>query len=514
MTDSASDTRDLATEAAFPLRLRDALPYIIYVFDLRTGNTIYQNRSWGRELGYTERQIASFDGKLLAHVLHPEDAPRLPELLARWETASDSEVLEVEYRMRRADGAWRTFHTRDAVYERDEAGKVTHIVGTTLDVTESRLLEEKLRQAQKLEVVGRLAASVAHDFNNILTGTLGYIELARQERHDPGAVGEYLDELERANQRAAGITRQLLSLARQRSLSREILDPREQIAELSKLLRQLLGERVELVLELAGDTPTVRIDRSELTQILVNFAVNARDAMPLGGKLLIGSARADSEGRLHGAGDFLLLYFHDTGEGMSEEVRSRAFEPFFTTKAPGRGTGLGLATVQTIVTQAGGHVSVFSQPGRGAHFKLVIPRAEGAVERAHEPSATAARPEGAGLVLVVDDEVAIGRLIEIALHRVGYRVLLASDAERAVQLAEAEPPVLLITDVGLPGGSGHEVAERLRERQPDLPVIYTSGYARSPDATPRAFADVEILEKPFTLGALLERVQSLTAKAR
>jgi PAS domain S-box-containing protein len=352
----------------FPARLRESLPYIIYVFDLRSVTTVYQNRSWGRELGYSDAEVEAMQGRLLEHVLHPDDQARLGALLARWETVSDRDVLEVEYRMRRADGEWRWFEARDSVFERDSGGKVVSIVGTTFDVTDRKLLQERLQQAQKLEAVGRLAGGVAHDFNNILVGILGYVELSRHDVSSPAAMLQNLDDLEKAALQAVGLTRQLLTFARQQVEIPELIEVEAHIRDVSKLLRRLLGGEVELTLALSGEACCVVIQRAALTQVLLNLVVNARDAMPAGGTLVISSAALAERGKVR-------VSVRDSGSGMSEEVRSHIFEPFFTTKTNEQGTGLGLSTVYGIVTQAGGTISVLSEPGQGSVFEVLLPLA-------------------------------------------------------------------------------------------------------------------------------------------
>ncbi len=364
---SSAEVPAPASEAAdFPARLRDALPYIIYVFDLSSGTTVYQNRSWARELGYSEQQIEAMQGRLIEHVAHPDDRARLPELIGRWATASDRDVLEVEYRMRRADGEWRWFAARDSVFERDASGKVKAIVGTTIDVTERKLLQSRLQQGQKLEAIGRLAGGVAHDFNNILAAIQGYVELSRRDLHSPAELAQDLDDLEKATHQAVSLTKQLLTFARQETERPEIIDVNAHIRDISKLLARLVSGSVRLELALCDGPLRVSLHPAGLTQILHNLVVNARDAMSDGGELRIATA-------LDGAGGGLTLTVTDSGSGMTDEVSSRIFEPFFTTKTPDQGSGLGLSTVYGIVTRANGAISVRSEPGRGTQFEIQLP---------------------------------------------------------------------------------------------------------------------------------------------
>jgi two-component system, cell cycle sensor histidine kinase and response regulator CckA len=402
------------------------------------------------------------------------------------------------------------------VVQRDTSGRQVGILEINRDVTEQRRAEEQFRQAQKLESIGRLAGGVAHDFNNLLT----VISSCADSLGDDVASGvpaklEEIEEIRAAGRRAAELTRQLLTFARRQVIAPVPLDLNAVVRGSEKLLRRVLGEDIELVTRLEPDVWTVRCDPGQLEQVILNLAVNARDAMPNGGKLTIDTTNAQVDERLVAlhpfmrAGPYVGLTIGDSGTGMTREAKSHAFEPFFTTKPPGKGTGLGLATVFGIVKQSEGYILVESEPGRGTTFVVYLPRTlEVAVPA---PSASTTKGRGTETVLVVEDDAHVCAVTVRSLRAGGYRVLVAHGGHEALAIAEREGPLhLLVTDVIMPGISGTDVAAALRRRQADLRVLYVSGYMDEV-LTQNGVLDpeTELLLKPFSGALLQERVRKI-----
>jgi PAS domain S-box-containing protein len=387
------------------------------------------------------------------------------------------------------------------------------------DLTERLHLEEQLRHAQRMEAVGQLAGGVAHDFNNLLTVIAGRTRFAIRSLGDSdGEIRGDLDEIAAAADRAASLTKQLLAYSRRQVLQPRVIDVNGVVANMHRMLLRLIGEDTEIVTELAPDAVRVRADLSQLEQVILNLAVNARDAMPGGGRLAIRTAsvaHVDTIGHAHGeaSGPYALLSVEDTGEGMDEETQSRIFEPFFTTKEPGKGTGLGLSTVYGIIAQSGGFIRVTSAPSAGSTFAVYLPlaREEVTVEPA-APSDDAL--SGSGTLLLAEDDDGVRELAELILSRYGYTVLPARDGEDALRIADehAGPIDLLVTDIVMPRMRGTELAERLTSRRPETGVLYMSGYA---DAS--ALGDVDaaaIVPKPFSEETLAGLVQETLAGLR
>ncbi len=446
--------------------------------------------------------------------VHPEDRDRVWHV---WDTNRVAgRGFQVEYRLRRPDGRWRQVLSR-AVPIPDEDGRIGEWIGVLTDVTEERRLAEQVRQAQKMEAIGRLAGGVAHDFNNLLTVINGYSELVLSALV-PGdtnrtAVGTIRD----AGERAAGLTRQLLSFSRKQVLEPRVLDLNEVVSHADRLLRRLIGEDVGLTAALDPNVPRVKVDPSQIEQVILNLAVNARDAMPTGGRLTIetGTVVVGEDAAVDDPdvrpGCYARLAVTDTGHGMSDEVKAQLFEPFFTTKEAGKGTGLGLAVVHGVVKQSGGHIGVYSEVGVGTTFRILLPAVDAV------PARLSARvpvvPErGVETVLLVEDEEAVRRMAQIALEAHGYTVLTARHGREAVQVSEQHrgPLHLLLTDVVMPEMGGRELAQHLRSRGGGVRVLYMSGY--TDDAVVRhgiLEATDAFLHKPFTPLSLARKVRDV-----
>jgi signal transduction histidine kinase len=372
-------------------------------------------------------------------------------------------------------------------------------------------LEEQLRQAQKMEAIGQLAGGIAHDFNNLLTAILGYSELLTDQIGPDKPLGRDLREIMTAAQRAAALTRQLLAFSRKQVLTVTALDLNQVVSDIEAMLRRLIGEHISITTVLAADLRSVKADATQVEQVLMNLAVNARDAMPHGGELTIRTSNANMEtgDTVRDAGLRVSLTVTDTGTGMAPEIQARIFEPFFTTKERGQGTGLGLAAVHGIVTQLCGSIAVESVVGHGTTFRIDLPATRAAVAPIRAAT-TGPAPVGAETILLVEDEQGVRAFIGLALKRFGYQVLEADSAESAIVLVEHDDRLihLLLTDVILPKMGGRELVERLGHARPGMPVLFMSGYTEE-FTTTGGFLEpgVELLEKPFTAHALLTRVR-------
>jgi two-component system, cell cycle sensor histidine kinase and response regulator CckA len=429
-----------------------------------------------------------------------------------------------EYRIVRKDGALRWVRCT-LVARLDEAGVFVGYDGLIQDITERRALQDQLLQAQKMEGIGRLAGGIAHDFNNLLTAILGFVEMARvdlpADLAETADIRADLDEIAAAGNRAASLTRQLLAFASKQIVAPVHLDLSVLIADLLKMLRPLLGENIAVETVLEPGIGMIEADPSQIQQLLVNLSVNARDAMPDGGWLIIETAAEDvtevAAAAYPGArvGSHVRLSVTDTGCGMNPDVRSHLFEPFFTTKGPGKGTGLGLATCHGIVRQMGGHIRVFSEPGNGTTFRIFLPHVDGAATMAALTPASPT-PTGVETILVVEDEPAVRRLAVLGLRAQGYTVIEAADGVEALEIAArlATGIDLVVTDVIMPGLSGPELLSRLAKLAPGARRLLVSGHAES-DLLPAGLADggTNFLPKPFTPERLARKVREVLDSA-
>jgi two-component system, cell cycle sensor histidine kinase and response regulator CckA len=456
-------------------------------------------------LGYSEEEALALP---VAVSTHPDDQARVIAAFRKL-VATPAGSIRIRFRQRHKNGSWRLV---DAIVRNAcDDPAVGGVVVTTRDVTEQVLLEEQFLQAQKLESVGRLAGGVAHDFNNLLTVILSCTELLQGQTTGPGA--EYVGEILAAAERARGLTRQLLAFARKEVVAPGPLDLTAQVRASEKILRRLVGEDVEVVTSLETPLWPVICDAGQVDQVLFNLVVNARDAMPRGGRITIETANVPGEG---GTPDLVRLVVRDSGVGISDEARPHLFEPFFTTKPSGKGTGLGLATVHGIVQQHGGRLGVESAPGEGAAFEVLLPRCQPRADRP-EASPHAAPHAAQERILLVEDDPRVRRVAEQALAAAGYRVVTASDGEAAKQLLGQRGLSLdlVVSDVVLPRADGLEVAEFARQERPALPLLFTSGYPAERLSHDGVIGpDIDFLPKPFTPSVLLQRVRTALDRQR
>jgi two-component system, cell cycle sensor histidine kinase and response regulator CckA len=498
------------SEAGFRSVVEDA-PYGIYRARL-SGELVLVNSALAKMLGYSSQEEllrVNLAGSVYRLAVEHE---KLNQVLLHQESFKD---LEVEWK--RKDGAPITVRCSGCSIK-DETGAVAYMEVFAEDVTERRALERQLRMAQKMEAVGRLSGGIAHDFNNLLGVIIGYSQVLKRSLGPDTASFEHAQEIEKASQRAVSLTRQLLAFSRQQVLEPVVLNLNTLLSDMEKMLPRLIGEDIALKLELDTSLSQVKADPSQIEQVILNLAVNARDAMPDGGKLLIQTANVNLDtAYTHNhpgsrPGSYVMLRVTDTGTGIDPEIQSQIFEPFFTTKERDKGTGLGLATVYGVVKQSGGYIAVDSEKGKGASFSVYLPRLE--QPAAHSAPAVAARmnTRGSETILLVEDAEPLRKLAAMFLQESGYRILSAPDGQQALQMARQNPgPIhLLLTDVVMPGMNGRVLGERLAASQPGMKVLYMSGYTDSFIAGHGVLeAGTHLLHKPFTQETLTRKVREL-----
>ncbi len=478
----------------------------------RNGEIIWVNDAFSALTGYSANEVLGGNPRLLKSGKH--DAKFYENL---WTTVLAGQVWKGEFVNRRKDG---TLYVEESTITpvRGQNGEITHLFAIKQDISdrlERRKLEDQLRQSQKMEAIGRLAGGIAHDFNNLLTIIIGHSTLGLDGKHADTPAGHF-QEIKSAGDRAAALTRQLLAFSRKQVLQPRVLNLNETVANLDKMLRRIIGEDIELVLNPGRDTGLVKADPSQMEQIIMNLAVNARDAMPHGGKFIIETGNAFFGPMSLPAnctvapGAYVMLRARDTGCGMDAETQSRIFEPFFTTKGQGEGTGLGLSTVYGIVQQSGGAILVESQPEKGAAFTIYLPQMTGEQEIPQAGVTLAREAKGSGVVLLVEDESALRALVRRILEKGGYTVLEASDANEALRLsAEYERTIdLLLTDMVMPQMSGKQLGERLLRLRGATRVLYMSGYSDEIIAkTGQGQIPEAFIQKPFAPNTLLAAIR-------
>jgi PAS domain S-box-containing protein len=445
--------------------------------------------------------------------IHPDD---LPTVIAAEEQSSKGLPFQAEFRFRRKDG--REIWLSDTAVIVQGSNSRPLMEGIMVDITERKALETQLQQSRKMEAVGRLAGGIAHDFNNLLTIISGYTELALNRPNLPGEVHADIERIENAAGRAAALVRQLLAFSRKQVLQPKILDLNQIVLNLDSLLRRLMDERIEMLTRVKEDVGKVKADPAQIEQVIMNLVVNARDAMPEGGRLIVETSNADLDASYAidhvtvKPGRYVMLAVSDTGVGMDQHTVAHIFEPFFTTKESGRGTGLGLSTVYGIVKQSGGYIWVYSEPGKGSTFKVYLPRVDESADETSFALTTLRTQRGTETILVVEDEEAVRELIQTVLAEKGYSVLPARDAKHAEQISADFPGEvhMLLTDVVMPGASGRELAARISSRRRNIRVLYMSGYTDNVITSGGMLEKgLAFLQKPFSPGALVQKVREV-----
>ena len=473
------------------------------------GIITHWNKGAEQIYGYTAQEVIGRPITLLAPKDRADEVPEILRKIRAGERVEYFETVRLTKDGRRLDMSVSVSPIHDA------EGRVIGASTIARNITTQKKTEEQLRHSQKMEAIGRLAGGVAHDFNNLLGIVTACTELLRA--HANAESLEYVDNIREAATRGASLTRQLLAFSRRQQVQMQLLDLNQRLKEVSKLLRPLMGEDVQIVISPRSDTAIVEADPGQIDQIVMNLAVNARDAMPKGGKLIVETGVFDfddSFAREHpgmGAGRYVMLAVSDNGTGMNEATRSRIFEPFFTTKDIGKGTGLGLSTVYGIVKQSGGHIWVYSEPSRGTTFKIYLPSAESKLEASTALQAEALPPRREGTtILIVEDDTMMRRLTRKMLEEHGYQVFDAADGGAALEVvAKNHKSIdLVLTDVVMEGMNGPELVLKLIESYPTLKVVYMSGYTGELVANQGADSAIRLLEKPFTRASLLKTIDA------
>ncbi|HEX7599636.1 MAG TPA: PAS domain S-box protein, partial [Polyangia bacterium] len=454
--------------------LFDSAGDAIFIYNAM-GRILASNAATSQHYGYSQHELQSMTVEMIAA---PEQSLQAPGRIAQM---LEKGSLQFETQHRHKDG--RAIAV-DVNARQITWGGQPATMSICRDITERKRLEEQFQASQKIEAIGRLAGGVAHDFNNLLTVILNYTEFAIEKVHKDDPIREALEEVKKAGARAAALTRQLLAFSRKQVLTPQLLDLNQLVANLEKMLRRLIGEDIHLQQRLASDLGTIKADPGQIEQVIMNLVVNARDAMPDGGKLTIETANVDLDNQYAErhvsvtAGPYVLLAISDTGCGMDAATQKRLFEPFFTTKPRGKGTGLGLSTVYGIVKQSGGNIWAYSEVGQGTSFKVYLPRLS-SDERAADLKRTGGRPAvGSETILLVEDEAALRGVVERMLRAVGYQVVVAANGGEALLACQQHQGAieLLLTDVVMPKMSGRQLAEQLQRERPGLHVLYMSGY--------------------------------------
>jgi two-component system, cell cycle sensor histidine kinase and response regulator CckA len=482
-------------------------PEPITLATLAEGRYVDVNESFLRITGYKREEVIGRTSMEVRFWEKPEDRSRFIDALRQQGSVRD---LEITFRTRSGE-------RRIALDSADviEVNGEKCVIAILRDVTERKSLESQLRQLQKMEAVGQLSGGIAHDFNNILSVILGYSEILETGLERNSKLRKTAQEITKAGQRAASLTRQLLAFSRQQVLEPKVLNLNTVVSDTKKMLRRLIGEHIAMNSKLAADLGPVIADRVQIEQVIMNLAVNARDAMPNGGKLLIETRNLDldEEYCLHHPpttpGKYVEMVMSDTGEGMDAQTLSHIFEPFFTTKEVGKGTGLGLATVYGVVKQSGGYIWVYSEPGLGTTFKVYLPRVTETVSKS-EAIKTSAPMHGSETILLVEDEESLRTLTRTMLEQSGYAVLQAASGLEAIEVARnhAGPIDLLLTDIVMPGINGRELARNLTQVRPGIKVVYMSGYSGFTNRGLDAKEDV-LISKPFTRDTLLGKLRDV-----
>ena len=495
-------------------QLAENLDQVFWMLDIGMNKVLYVSpafeKVWGRSPGALYQ-----DRDWLLETVHPEDRDRFTALLAKVTSGSAEEY----YRIVRPDGTVRWIHDR-AFVVRNPEGEPYRVAGIAEDITAQRELEEQLSHTNKMEAVGRLAGGVAHDFNNLLTIIGGYSQMLLETTHTGDPRRDKLEQILNAANRASILTKQLLAFSRRQVLQPRLVNVNHLLTNMETMLGRIIGEHISIETALDPELGSIKADPHQLEQVIMNLAVNARDAMPNGGVFRIETSMADAvrsmTGESTGDGRRIRLTISDTGCGMDEQIRERAFEPFFTTKGIGKGTGLGLSTVYGIVHQNQGMIHVSSAPGQGTVFELYFPAVTQAEAEEVAPSKPRLKPEATETILLAEDELAVRGLVRETLQQLGYTVLEATDGYEALKLVEDNKTEihLLLTDVIMPLMNGHELATRLEAIRPGMKVLYMSGYTDDVLAFHGIGREIDFIQKPFSRADLAEKLEKVLSAGK
>jgi PAS domain S-box-containing protein len=496
-------------------RLEEAFRDLFYhapigIFIIQNRRFKMVNPGFQKITGYSEKELVGKDCLILATEEFKDQIRRHAVEMLKGKSSSP---YEYQFVNKEGETRWAMESVTTTTYQRKTAA-----IGYFMDITERKRLETQLTRAQRMEAVGILAGGIAHDFNNLLTAIMGYGELMKMdlEKNDPHY--HYTEEILKTCTRGSTLTHQLLAFSRKQILQPTVLSVNSLVSGMERLLRRLIGEDVELITNIDEDLGAVKADKGQIEQIIMNLAVNARDAMPHGGKLTLETANVfldESYGRSHlevKPGPYVMLAVSDNGEGMDAATQAHIFEPFFTTKTLGQGTGLGLATVYGIVKQSGGHIWVYSEPGQGTTFKIYLPQVEEALSPTETKTGAIAELKGKETILVVEDDSTLREVISQGLKKFGYGVITAANGGEALLISEKrkEPIHLLLTDVVLPQMGGRELAERLSSSLPGLKVLYMSGYTENAIVNNGILReDVGFLQKPFKVNVMVQKIREV-----
>lgn len=480
-----------------------------------SGEIEYVNAAFEKITGYSMHEVKGKNPRLLKSGTH--DNAFYENL---WQTITSGNVWEGTFINRKKDGT--IYYEKATIFPiKNAEGKTINYAAVKQDITEMRLLEEQFLQAQKMESIGRLAGGVAHDFNNLLTVIKGYCDLILEKSHEDYPYYREVELIKKAGEKASNLTSQLLAFSRKQVIQPRVVNLNQIVADLNKMLQRLIGEDIELEMFLSPELGNVHIDPGQFEQVFLNLAINARDAMPLGGKLTIETANVEIDEeytKTHLAikpGSFIMLAISDTGVGMSKETQEKIFEPFFTTKEQGKGTGLGLSTVYGIVKQNDGFIWVYSEPGQGTTFKIYLPRVSESAKKVSSAGKKQTSLKGTETVLVVEDDASVREFVREVCTGNGYTVLAAETAQEAIRLCqEFQKPVhLLLSDVVMAHMSGRDLAEKIVAYHPEIKILFMSGYTDNAIVHHGVLKEgIEFIQKPFTPTALLEKIRSVLEK--
>jgi two-component system cell cycle sensor histidine kinase/response regulator CckA len=484
-------------------------PLPTWVMDRESLRFLEVNEAAVVQYGYSQNEFK----RMSVLDLRPEEEQA--RYLDQLNRIPDEGLYHGHWKHRKKDG--KVIQVETISHQLEYAGRRVRLV-VAQDISERHLLEQQLRQSQKMEAVGRLAGGVAHDFNNLLMVIKGHTELLLNVLPSEEKYSRKIEQIDRAADRASTLTRQLLAFSRLQVLQPQVINLNAVVEEMGKLLPRLIGEDIELLIRGSEDLGAIRADASQMEQVIMNLAVNARDAMPAGGRLLIETSNAELDSNYNAVhpivrqGRYILLAVSDTGTGMSAETQARIFEPFFTTKPQGKGTGLGLSTVYGVVKQSGGFIWVYSEVGRGTSFKIYLPRVDQPIERAGAVRVVSEAPRGTETILLAEDEQDVREVAREFLESGGYTVIEARDGTEALKRVEKYDGAihLIVTDMVMPGMTGQDLTAKLLQRRPEIRVLYMSGYSeRAAADSTRGDSTIRLLTKPFSRWALLRAVHDI-----